>query len=91
MDTHATFAPAGGIQELSFDEIDQVDGAGLGNFFKKLFNFISRITPGVKISIFGIVISDGIPNHLQGSSSENSNSGNFSGGRFYSEDNISEV
>jgi len=26
MNTHAAFAPAGGIQELSFDEIDQVDG-----------------------------------------------------------------
>ena len=27
MDTHAAFAPAGGIQELSFDEIDLVGGA----------------------------------------------------------------
>jgi hypothetical protein len=26
MDTHAAFAPAGGIQELSFDEIDEVVG-----------------------------------------------------------------
>ena len=26
MDTHAAFAPAGGIQELSFDEIDLVGG-----------------------------------------------------------------
>ena len=26
MDTHAAFAPAGGIQELSFDEIDMVSG-----------------------------------------------------------------
>ena len=32
MNTHAAFAPAGGIQELSFDEIDLVDGAGwIGN------------------------------------------------------------
>ncbi len=29
MDTHAAFAPAGGIQELSFDEIAYV-GAGAG-------------------------------------------------------------
>jgi outer membrane lipoprotein SlyB len=27
MDTHAAFAPAGEIQELSFDEIDEVGGA----------------------------------------------------------------
>ena len=26
MDTPAAFAPAGGIQELSFDEIDEVNG-----------------------------------------------------------------
>ena len=26
MDTHAAFAPAGGIQELSFDEIEEVGG-----------------------------------------------------------------
>ena len=26
MNTHAAFAPAGGIQELSFDEIDLVSG-----------------------------------------------------------------
>lgn len=26
MDAHAAFAPAGGIQELSFDEISHVDG-----------------------------------------------------------------
>ena len=32
MNTHAAFAPAGGIQELSFDELDLVDGAGwIGN------------------------------------------------------------
>ena len=32
MNAHAAFAPAGGIQELSFDEIDLVDGAGrIGN------------------------------------------------------------
>jgi len=86
MDTHAAFAPAGGIQELSFDEIDQVDGAGLGSFLKKVFDLFSRLTPGVKISIFGIEISDGIPNHLQGSSS-----GNFSSGNFNSQDNIKEV
>ena len=28
MDTHAAFAPAGGIQGLSFDEIEAVGGAG---------------------------------------------------------------
>ena len=26
MNTHAAFAPAGGIQELSFDEIEEVGG-----------------------------------------------------------------
>ena len=32
MNTHAAFAPAGGIQELNFDEIDLVGGArGLGS------------------------------------------------------------
>jgi len=30
MDTHAAFAPAGGIQELSFDEVEEVGG---GNKF----------------------------------------------------------
>ena len=29
MNTHAAFAPAGGIQELSFDEIDLVGGGTL--------------------------------------------------------------
>ena len=33
MNTHAAFAPAGGIQELSFDEVDLVDGAIVPFFF----------------------------------------------------------
>jgi len=28
MNTHAAFAPAGGIQELSFDEIGVINGSG---------------------------------------------------------------
>jgi hypothetical protein len=32
MNTHAAFAPAGGIQELNFDELDLVEGArGIGS------------------------------------------------------------
>jgi hypothetical protein len=31
MDAPAAFAPAGGIQELSFDEIDVVNGGGRGD------------------------------------------------------------
>ena len=30
MDTHAAFAPAGRIQELSFDEIEEVGGGPAG-------------------------------------------------------------
>jgi hypothetical protein len=55
MDTHAAFAPAGGIQELSFDEIEAVGGAGF-------FDWISRVTAGYRIILFGIEVSDGIPN-----------------------------
>ncbi len=33
MDHNATFAPAGGIQELSFDEIGMINGSG---FFERL-------------------------------------------------------
>ena len=35
MNTHAAFATAGGIQELSFDEIEEV-GGGLGSGCIKL-------------------------------------------------------
>lgn len=55
MDTHAAFAPAGGIQELSFDEIEALNGAGF-------FDWISRVTEGYRIILFGIEVSDGIPN-----------------------------
>ena len=37
MDTHAAFAPAGGIQELNFDEIEEVGGS------------VGRILNGVSI------------------------------------------
>lgn len=30
MDHNASFAPVGGIQELSFDEVEQVDGGWIG-------------------------------------------------------------
>ena len=43
------------IQELSFNEIEAINGAGL-------FNWISRVTAGTRIRLFGIELSDGIPN-----------------------------
>jgi len=47
MDHNAAFAPAGGIQELSFDEIDQVEGAG----------WVSR---GVTIALVVVGVSTGV-------------------------------
>ena len=89
MDTHAAFAPAGGIQELSFDEIDQVDGAGVFSFIKKFFDWFSRVTPGVKITIFGIEVSDGIPNGSSGSTG--SGSGISGGGNSSFDNNTKEL
>ena len=40
MDTHAAFAPAGGIQELSFDEIEEV-GGGIVPFLPAIGAFLS--------------------------------------------------
>ncbi len=54
-DTHAALVPAGGFQELSIEEIEAVDGAGL-------FQWISEVTAGYRIVLFGIEVSDGIPN-----------------------------
>ncbi len=39
MNTHAAFAPAGGIQELSFDEIDEVAG---GPFLVPVLIFLGK-------------------------------------------------
>ena len=55
MDTHAAFAPAGGIQELSFDELDQVDGgiiplvlAGAVLATTVKFSFIRGVFAGIR-------------------------------------------
>jgi hypothetical protein len=57
MDTHAAFAPAGGIQELSFDELFMVDGGkvtlrGFGDAVGRGVVF-GGIAGGVAGAIFG--------------------------------------
>lgn len=47
MNTHAAFAPAGGIQELSFDEIEEVEGAGW-------------VTRGVYVALVVVGVSSGV-------------------------------
>jgi hypothetical protein len=53
MNTHAAFAPAGGIQELSFDEIDQVDGGGVN--WTAVGKFAGRaVGVGVRLGVWGL-------------------------------------
>ncbi|MFN3620205.1 hypothetical protein [Sphingorhabdus sp.] len=47
MENNAAFAPAGGIQELSFDEIEQVEGAGW-------------VTRGVYAALVVVGVSSGV-------------------------------
>ena len=58
MDTHAAFAPAGGIQELSFDEIDLVGGGTLSPGTKVALRFVARAA-GISL-LGGIALGIGV-------------------------------
>lgn len=51
----AAFVPASGIQELSFDEIDQVDGAQLSAAEVVTYTLIGSV--GLATGGFGIVVA----------------------------------
>lgn len=54
IDTHAAFAPAGGIQELSFDEIEEVGGGPLP-FLPAIGAFLSSPAGVATIASVGAV------------------------------------
>jgi hypothetical protein len=58
MDTHAAFAPAGGIQELSFDEIDEVAGGPW--FVPAIPAFLATPAGAATIAAVGAVVTAGI-------------------------------
>ena len=53
MEHNAAFAPAGGIQELSFDEIDLVEGGGVN--WTAVGKFAGRaVGVGVRVGAWGL-------------------------------------
>ena len=56
MNTHAAFAPASGIQELSFDEIDLVEGG----FLPAIGAFLATPAGAATIAAVGAVVTAGI-------------------------------
>ena len=57
MDTPAAFAPAGGIQELSFDEIDAVDGARQRLSAAQVVTYTLIGSVGLATGGFGIIVA----------------------------------
>jgi hypothetical protein len=63
MDTHAAFAPADGIQELSFDEIDLV-GGGKQTYDRDACIAMTSIVGGIMGAVlgagFGSIVGGGL-------------------------------
>jgi hypothetical protein len=55
MNTHAAFAPAGGIQELSFDEIEEVGGGPA--FIPAIVGYLSTPAGVASVAAAGAVVT----------------------------------